>query len=203
MIIFISGGARSGKSGLAEKIAHQRQKELEGDVYYLATASAGDDEMSSRIAAHRERRPDSWLTVEEELNPAGPLRELAQPEGLSRKDTLILDCITLLISNHIGAVSDSGEITAEEGELTERIIDSLHNLTDISQDKNAALIMVANEVGLGVVPPSSLGRLFRDVAGRINRRMEQMADKSYFMISGRPVNLEEISASPLTGDEIL
>lgn len=166
-MVLVLGGARSGKSRFAESL-------IEGaglPALYLATAQAEDDEMRARIAAHRARRDAGWLTAEEPLELANRL--LAE-NGKARP--ILIDCLTLWLSNLLLAGRDIGF-------ETERL------LATLSQVK-APVIMVANEVGLGIVPDNALARSFRDHAGRLNQRVAAAADRVIFMAAGLPLALK-------------
>ncbi len=204
MNILILGGARSGKSSLAENISRHQEVETGGGVIYLATARAGDEEMEDRIAAHKERRPDSWVTIEEELYPGRQLKFYLERQNSSRAKPgiVMLDCLTLLVSNHIIAQEDKNQQADknQEKQIFQEIMAELEKIAGLAGEFNLDLIFVSNEVGMGVVPPSRLGRLFRDISGRINREVENMCEKSYFMLAGRPVDIDKIAVSPLEED---
>lgn len=203
MNLLIIGGARSGKSSMAEKIARHQEERSGGGVIYLATARAGDDEMEARIAAHRERRPDNWKTLEEELYPGRRLQEHIEWENNAEPGIVLLDCITLLVSNHIVKVREEGDKEQNnpaEEQLYRRIIEEMERIVQLAGANSFDLILVSNEVGLGVVPPSEMGRMFRDISGRINRKLEELCDKTYFMIAGKAVDIEKIASAPLEED---
>jgi adenosylcobinamide kinase/adenosylcobinamide-phosphate guanylyltransferase len=177
----ILGGARSGKSDYAEKLAAQ----LAGPVLYIATAQAGDDEMSARIVAHRQARPAHWHTLEAPRNLAVALTAVAEPPRV-----MLLDCMTLLVSNILLAMENEPQRDMEQAVYAE--IDAL--LT-ARQQFGAALITVSNEVGLGLVPSYALGRLYRDVLGRANQYLAARADRVLFMVAGLPLAVKEPSSS--------
>lgn len=168
-IIFISGGVRSGKSDFALKIAKQLKKK----VIYLATAQGLDKEMSQRIKRHKVSRPPSWKTIEESKDLTGVIEENRKFAG-----TIIIDCITLWLNNIIPEKSDEAILKEMEVLLT-----SMHKA-------RAKFMIVSNEVGLGIVPASRLGRRFRDLAGKVNQLIAEKADEFYFMISGVKVKLK-------------
>ena len=171
-IIFITGGARSGKSSFAEQMAG----ELSESVGYLATAEALDPEMEDRIRLHRERRPAHWKTVEEPFDLA---------RGVSRlfveSDVVILDCLTLWVSNLIHRYASGVEETAKA------YLKKVFDLNTASGDK--ILILVSNEVGMGIIPELPINRVFSDVLGRVNQFVAAQADEVYFMVSGIPMKL--------------
>lgn len=169
------GGARSGKSRYASDLASS----LAGgrDVLYIATATAEDDEMEARIARHRRSRPAHWRTIEEAYDVAATL----QCE-IGESPVVLIDCLTMLITNHLMLDAD------EAPESFERRIESVvDDLMAASAASPAAVIIVSNEVGLGIVPEYPLGRLFRDVAGRANQRAAAASDRVVFMAAGIPM----------------
>ncbi|MYE54168.1 MAG: bifunctional adenosylcobinamide kinase/adenosylcobinamide-phosphate guanylyltransferase, partial [Chloroflexi bacterium] len=180
-LILITGGARSGKSGFAEKLAMQGKC-----VLFVATAEALDDDMARRIAAHRISRPSAWDTLEEpRALPQAILRETAASTTLY--DTIIVDCLTIWVSNLL--LLHEGSADAEA-----RILEAAGKLLDVHQSSDARWIVVTNEVGLGVVPPSSLGRMYRDTLGRVNSLVASRADKVYLMAAGLALDLRALGA---------
>jgi adenosylcobinamide kinase/adenosylcobinamide-phosphate guanylyltransferase len=169
-IIFISGGARSGKSRFAVKLAEGKKAR----IAFIATCQPLDKEMAKRIALHRKARPDSWQTFEEPRKVSRLLKKIGP-----KFDTVIIDCLTLLVSNLLLAGSKENEI-----ELQVKQIFSI-----LKKIKGQAII-VSNEVGLGIVPRNSLGRRFRDIAGRVNQIGAGKSDRVFFMISGLPLKLK-------------
>jgi adenosylcobinamide kinase / adenosylcobinamide-phosphate guanylyltransferase len=165
MRTLILGGARSGKSALAERLAGDS-----GDVVYIATAQSGDEEMAARIAHHRERRPSSWRSVEEPIHLAAVLRENARPGRC-----VLVDCLTLWLSNLLG---DPGEQHFER----ER-----HQLLDTLPTLPGEVVMVSNEVGLGVVPMGALTRRFVDEAGRLHQSIAALSERVVFVAAGLPL----------------
>lgn len=165
------GGARSGKSGFAKKIAEDIGK----DVIYLATAVITDDEMAERISRHRKDRPSHWQTVEEpyDLEKIG---NILQNSGR----IILLDCLTVLLSNIIIKIDNIKTLYSDE----ERLVREFSGLADAALEGNSKCIFVANEVSMGICPEHYLGRVFRDLAGRINQEMSQKAGEVYFVLSG-------------------
>jgi len=171
-VIFVLGGARSGKSGFAEGIAKKYQ-----EVVYIATAEAGDEEMRKRINAHRERRPAHWETIESPYN----INEAVA--GLNGKaNIVIIDCITLYITNLLLKYGDVDESAKDRGEA--KILNEIETLCRICKEVSPDIIIVSNETGLGIVPENVLSRLFLDVAGRTNQLIANHADEVYFMVAG-------------------
>ncbi len=165
--ILIIGGARSGKSLHAEDLALAHR----GRRIYIATAEAGDEEMALRIAAHRARRGAAWSTVEEPLELISALRGVAAEDGF-----VLVDCLTLWLSNLMHARRDVGaEVEA---------------LCDAMKALPGTICIVSNEVGLGIVPDTPLGRYFRDEAGFANQMVAAEADEVLFMVAGLPLRLK-------------
>jgi adenosylcobinamide kinase / adenosylcobinamide-phosphate guanylyltransferase len=165
-IILITGGARSGKSVRAEA----RALSFAGRPVYLATAEALDTEMSERIARHRARRGPEWIGREEPLELA---RALDETDGGGAR---LVDCLTLWLSNLIHAERDF----AEETSL----------LTETLRRQQSPIVLVTNEVGLGIVPDNALARRFRDAAGMMNQMIAAVADEVEFVVAGLPMRLK-------------
>lgn len=174
-LIFVTGGARSGKSSFAEALAAK----LGTRVTYVATATPGDDEMRERIRLHRERRSLDWLTIEE---PKDVARVVSEEGGMM--DVILIDCLTLLVSNLLLA----GESPTSDDE----ILAEVRELARVSREVRAHVIVVSNEVGCGIVPEYPLGRRYRDLLGRANQVVASFADEIYLCISGIPVELGSI-----------
>ncbi|MEM6382591.1 MAG: bifunctional adenosylcobinamide kinase/adenosylcobinamide-phosphate guanylyltransferase [Pseudomonadota bacterium] len=171
----VLGGARSGKSRHAEALA--RASGL--DLLYVATAQAYDDEMRARIAQHQaDRANDGWTTVEEEHDLAGVVARHTEPACV-----VLIDCLTLWLSNRL--LSKEGT----EGASMEGEIDGLCAALDARQ---GPVICVSNEVGLGIVPETKLGRVFRDHQGKLNQQVAALADHVCFVAAGLPLTLKEV-----------
>lgn len=162
-VTFVLGGARAGKSGYALALL--------GGGLFVATAEAGDTEMADRIAAHRAERGASWTTIEEPLDLPGVLRRHA---GDARP--MLVDCLTLWLSNLMHRDRDIGEATAA--------------LLLALDARPAETVLVSNEVGLGIVPDNALARRFRDAQGTLNRRIAARADRVILMAAGLPLTLK-------------
>ena len=172
-LTLILGGARAGKSTFAQQLAAKGER-----VLFVATAEAGDQDMAERIKAHRASRPVEWDTLEEPLDLAGALARV-----VDRYDTVLLDCLTLWVSNLLLRAAPAGaDIPAEVGKLLEAY-----------GRGTADWIVVSNEVGLGVVPPTELGRAYADELGRANQIAATAADDVYFVAAGLPLNLKRLS----------
>ena len=174
-LVLITGGARAGKSDFATGLARDAGR----DVLFVATARAGDDEMRERIAHHRASRPAEWDTLEEPIDPAGAL---ARRGG--RYDTVVLDCMTLWVSNLLLTLEGDREVQAG------RVLEKIHELLAWHQGGDSSLIIVTNEVGMGIVPDNPLGRLYRDVLGKANRLVAASADRVYLLVAGVPMQLK-------------
>ncbi len=168
-IVLILGGARSGKSTYALELAKRHKR-----VALVATCQALDKEMAERIRKHRLLRPKSWTTFEEPKDLAPLLQKIG--DGF---DCVLIDCLTLLVSNLI--LSRHNE---------ETILKKVEEVLRILKKKKAQIIMVSNEVGLGLVPTHKLGRAFRDIAGKVNQMVARQANAVFFIISGIPAKIK-------------
>lgn len=166
----ILGGARSGKSSFALDLAGKKGKEK----FYLATAEALDEEMKERIEHHKKERNSSWKTIEEALDIAGVFKKLG-----SQCDVVVVDCMTLWLSNLLHHGCDEKAVSGRTRELLDTI-----------KENDYLVIAVSNEVGMGIVPDNRLARDFRDLAGRLNQEMAAAADEVYFLISGIPQKIK-------------
>lgn len=176
-IILILGGARSGKSRFAQRLAAG----LGQRVLYVAPLVPQDEEMRRRIELHRKARPGSWRTLEA---PTGVAQAIG--EHIGDAEVVILDCLTLLISNFMENAHDPEDLDALESEIA-------NELNQLLERKNASFIIVSNEVGTGLVPPYPSGRAFRDLLGEANQFIAQRADKVYLMIAGLPLELKALT----------
>ncbi len=176
-LIFILGGARSGKSDHAQKLAEAGT----GPVVFIATAQAIDDEMRRRIEAHRTRRPGKWETLELPTGVGKHMLEHPRPAGI-----VVLDCLTLLVSNSMmEAARDLNQ--PDEGAARAAVEQELAHLSKAIGRSNWEWIVVSNEVGQGIVPAHASGRLFRDLLGWANKEMARQADEVLWMAAGIPV----------------
>lgn len=174
-ITLVTGGARSGKSAFAEKLAQQRGGD---DVLFIATAEALDDEMRERIAQHRAERPPAWRTLEA---PRKLPEAIATTTWLPR--LILLDCLTLLVTN---------ELLADENDLERRLFCQVDLITDWVRFQGIELILITNEVGSGIVPDNALSRRYRDMLGRVNAYVAQKADQVYLMVAGLPLEIKAL-----------
>ena len=178
-LILILGGARSGKSRHAEALAAR----LGERVLYVATAEAGDEEMRARIAAHRARRPPEWETLEAPLGVGAAL--LAHPTA-AHADVILLDCLTLLVSNILLA---GGEEEPDAEAVWPRVQAEVEGLLAAHRRLPGHLLIVSNEVGMGLVPPYPLGRTYRDCLGQANQVLARAAERVILMIAGIPMKV--------------
>ena len=165
--LLVLGGARSGKS----RHAQTRAEAESGALVYVATAQPFDDEMAERIARHRVDRGPRWRTIEAPLDLATTIMAETRPDAV-----LLIDCLTLWASNLIFAERDAAEATAA--------------LVAAIGATRGPLILVSNEVGLGIVPDNALARRFRDVAGTINQAVAAAVDEAVFLAAGLPIRLK-------------
>jgi adenosylcobinamide kinase/adenosylcobinamide-phosphate guanylyltransferase len=170
-ITLLLGGARSGKSSYAQRLAEESGK----SVTYLATAQALDDEMSARIHKHKAERPADWQTLEIPL-------DIASHVGQIKSDMVILDCMTLLATNLLMQfVKDD---LVDEAPFSEAIHKEVDDLLAAIRTGKQNWIIISNEIGLGLVPPYQMGRVYRDLLGWANQCLAREADKVIFMVAG-------------------
>ena len=192
--ILILGGARSGKSKFAQNTAAK----LGDKVLFVATGEPLDVEMALRITEHKRTRPQNWRTLEIDIKVGQKLKE-----QIADAEVVLLDCLTLLVSNILtregrGPFSspstgeDEGEGENDEAisEAEKQVIAEIEDLIDCINKHESDFIVVSNEVGLGLVPESKLGRIYRDLLGKANQLLAQHADEVYFMVSGIPVKIK-------------
>lgn len=174
-VILLLGGARSGKSRTAEQWAKARSER----VLFIATAQAFDDEMRERIAQHRAERPPHWDTLEQ------PLHMSALPAPLDY-DVIIVDCITLLASNALLTLPED----CTQAEANAAVMSEVDALLRAASQSQATWLLISNEVGMGIVPPYRLGRLYRDALGSANQQLATHADEVYLLVAGIPWRLK-------------
>jgi adenosylcobinamide kinase/adenosylcobinamide-phosphate guanylyltransferase len=173
-ITLLLGGARSGKSHYAQQLA----KELGDKVLFVATGEPLDEEMQSRIAEHKKARPKNWRTVE---MPSGIGKEI---EGqIGDAEVVLIDCLTLLVSNLLRGEPDYPE--AEK-----RIVSEINELIAAMDKLDASFVIVSNEVGMGLVPQTRLGRIYRDLLGKANQLLASHATEVYLMVACLPVRVK-------------
>lgn len=179
-LILVTGGARSGKSDFAQELAGRIAGE---DVLFVATAEAGDDDMAGRIAAHRRSRPAAWRTVE------APRRVGPAVRGVPPAGVVLVDCLTLLVSNVLLSLGDEPAADAAATAVT----DEVECLIETARASSGTVIVVTNEVGLGIVPVNRLARLYRDLLGRANARLAREAAEVYLLVSGLPLEIKALA----------
>jgi adenosylcobinamide kinase/adenosylcobinamide-phosphate guanylyltransferase len=176
-LILVLGGARSGKSGFAQRLA----RDLGGDrVLFVATAEAGDEEMSRRIERHRRERPAEWRTLEVQREVGAAIRA-----HLGESRVILLDCLSLLVSN---LLLEAQDVFADEVEV--RVAAEIESLVSCVGETGAHLIVVSNEVGCSLVPDHPLGRAYRDLLGHANQVLARSADQVYVLMAGIPVQIK-------------
>ena len=174
-MILVTGGARSGKSTLAERLA----ADFGGRVLYVATAEAGDAEMRLRIERHQIRRPPEWGTLTAPRDAVERLREVEE-----QWDTILFDCLTLYTTNLLL------EKEAESPDPEVLLANDMRGLADYLAERWPRSVVVTNEVGTGIVPADPLSRLFRDLQGRVNQVFAHRADEVYLCVSGIPLKIK-------------
>jgi adenosylcobinamide kinase/adenosylcobinamide-phosphate guanylyltransferase len=188
----IFGGARSGKSALAERRAAASGRR----VIYVATARAEDDEMRRRITHHQARRPVSWGLVEAPLALAAALRQNAAPDVY-----LLVDCLTLWLSNLLFAGQAARQAEAGEAIDCRLLRDETEALLDALPRLPGRIVVVSNEVGWGIVPMAPVARLFADEQGRLNQRVAAVCDRVTLVAGGLPLQLKPPSCAHPRGED--
>jgi len=178
--VLIIGGARSGKSGFAQELALK----LGEPVLFVATATAGDEEMAERIAQHRKARPATWSTLEATTGIGDKIcGQLGQAE------VVIVDCITLLVNNIFSRYDRQGE-QINASQVEEEITAEIEGLIKSIKRIDARFIIVTNELGTGLVPPSKVARLYRDLLGKANQKLAEVSEEVYLLVAGIPVRIK-------------
>lgn len=172
-LTLILGGARSGKSGLAQQMVEESGQ----TGLFVATATAGDEEMARRIAAHQASRSSLWTTLEA---PIGVGKAIAAAPST---DWVLLDCMTLLASNVLLSLPEP----VDENAYYARMEEEVNDILSAYSYHNGEWLIVSNEVGLGLVPPYELGRYYRDGLGRANQHLARAADRVLFLVAGIPM----------------
>ncbi len=211
-LILITGGARSGKSTHAERLAAQLAEPCGGRVTYIATSQAYDDEMTQRVGAHQASRPETWTTVECPLEVAAEVRAVAAARasgpGAGASPIVLLDCVTLWVTNLLfsdGAFGGSEPpeegfnydkdllAPAAEHAAAARVTAAVDGLVAAVAETGVTLVAVTNEVGLGVVPEYPLARLYRDQLGWANQRLARDAEGVYLLVSGYALDVKALA----------
>ena len=169
--IFVIGGCRSGKSSYSLDLAQQVPG---GRKTFIATCVPLDDEMKQRVQRHREERDEGWNTIETSV-------ELSETiiENSSKTDVILIDCLTLWVSNLLMETEDQ-----------DKIFKDVKKLTSALKDAKCQVILVSNEVGTGIVPENRLARLYRDIAGHVNQKIAACSDRVIWMAAGIPVQIK-------------
>ena len=179
-LILVTGGARSGKSSFAERLA---LKLGDGRAAYIATAQIFDDEMKFRVAVHRSRRGENWLTFESPFNADKSITFAAKNFGV-----ILFDCVTLYVSNFLCAAEHD-----DEKILYDELRGLIQKLIDAAKNSDATTIFVTNEVGGGIVPENKLARHFRDLAGVANQMLAAQSDKVFLTVAGLAVDVKKFA----------
>ncbi len=212
-LILVTGGARSGKSTYAERLAARLAEPRGGRVTYIATSQAYDEEMEQRVSAHQASRPETWATVECPVEAPAAVRAAGAGAGSARSagapPVILLDCVTLWVTNLLfsgGAFGGSEPPEdgynydkdllppAEERAAAERVTAAVTDLLAAVAETGVTLVAVTNEVGLGVVPEYPLARLYRDQLGWANQRLARDADGLYLLVSGYALDVKALAA---------
>ena len=180
-LTLILGGARSGKSSYAQSLAEGTGK----SVTFIASAQALDEEMSRRIQKHRAERPITWETLEIPLDVASHVQQI-------KSDVVILDCITLLVNNLLMQFVKDDYV--EEAPFMQAVQKEVDELVGTIRDPKQDWMIISNEVGLGLVPPYQMGRVYRDGLGWANQRLAREADKVIFMVAGIPTVIKQVGS---------
>jgi adenosylcobinamide kinase / adenosylcobinamide-phosphate guanylyltransferase len=193
-LTMLLGGARSGKSRLAERLAREGRQ----PVAYVATALAWDSEMEERIARHRSDRPAEWMTLEmpggtvEDPAAASPIAAAVR-EAAASCPTIVLDCLTIYLSRRLQAFYAEELLPrARQDEAQALVMADLEALVATRAETGCELLVVSNEVGSGIVPAYAAGRLLRDVAGQANQWLTERASLAYLVVAGVPLDLKRL-----------
>jgi adenosylcobinamide kinase / adenosylcobinamide-phosphate guanylyltransferase len=180
-VILLLGGARSGKSYYAQEYARKSG----GKVLFVATATAGDEDMRLRIEKHKKERPANWQTLEA-TSHIGKEIEAA----VCDQELVIIDCITLLVNNIFCRYDENQFENISDSVLEKEVVTEINELIECLNRIEISCIIVSNEVGLGLVPDNRMGRLYRDILGRANQMLARSADEVYLMVAGIPLRVK-------------
>ena len=190
-IIYVTGGAKSGKSKFAEDLLLSLNDGKQKNVY-LATSVVFDEEMQKKVELHKTRRKNNWITVESYKNFSQSLEEVMNENKKNKKNNMLVDCLTNMIRN---IIFENEEIDWEKPEKNQlekcdkNVEKEVQNLFEIFKNFENVVI-VSNEVGMGLVPAYPLGRYFREIAGKMNQFVAEKADEAYFVVSGIPMKIK-------------
>lgn len=186
MFVLVTGGARSGKSNHAEGILNQ----IKGQKLYIATAIPFDDEMKDRIKKHQSMRPADWETYEGFKN----LDQVIKEKG-PKVQGILVDCVTLWLTNLMFKFAGATDLDAlsqdEIYQIEQRILQELQKFIEEAGKLEATVVLVTNEIGMGLVPENKLSRIFRDIQGRINQLLGKAADQVYLVVCGVPLEIKK------------
>lgn len=187
-MIFVIGGARSGKSSFAEEKTKELQENLDTNVLYVATSIPFDDDMKDRVQKHKDSRPSTWHTLEQYKG----FKSMRDTEAFKQSNVILLDCMTLMVSNLLLENNvDFDTVPRSEVDIMEaNIVNEIREFISICKENNKQLVIVANEVGLGVVPPYRLGNIFRDIAGRANQLIARESEEVFLLTAGIPLKIK-------------
>jgi len=182
-VILVTGGARAGKSAYAEKMADD-----EAGVLFIATATACDDEMEERIKFHRQNRPESWMTWERYHG----LADIEKEFSIDSFGTIMLDCVVnLLMGILYDQAPDADNFNTEDFEsVVQTTTLEIDSLCRFAVEHKKRLIIVTNEIGMGIVPETRYARYFRDALGHLNKHIARLSDEVILMVSGLPIALK-------------
>jgi adenosylcobinamide kinase/adenosylcobinamide-phosphate guanylyltransferase len=187
-VTLLLGGARSGKSATAERIAAASDL----PVLYVATAQGGDEEMQARIARHRSRRPAHWRTLDAPFDLPALLADAAPPDHL-----ILVDAVDVWLANELlrllASVTDGEIPRALAADVESRLLGAVADIASCAAGRQTPVLLVSSEVGSGVVPPYPLGRLFRDVLGAANQALAAAANRVLLVVAGIPVDLRALA----------
>lgn len=182
-LILVTGGARSGKSTFAENLIKEKYEK----VSYIATAIAFDEGMKDRIKKHRNSRPKEWITYEKHRDVYKFIKNMK-----NHSQVALLDCVTIMVTNLMFDEELNWDNLSREriDEIEEFIKEQVQLLIKEAKNNDYNLVLVTNELGMGLVPENRLSRVFRDIAGRVNQLISLRADEVYFVVSGIPMKIK-------------
>ncbi len=187
-IILITGGARSGKSAFAEKLARQAGPQ----VAYIATAEVGDGEMAERVALHRRRRPAEWQTYEAPMQAENAIDAIV---AAKQAELILFDCLTVYTSNALLAQPEDAPVPLRR----DSVLAAVDRLLEAAGRFPGVVLFVTNEVGDGIVPDNALAREYRDLAGLVNQKAAQAATEVYWVVCGLPVEIKRQALAIMEG----
>nr|WP_307991405.1 bifunctional adenosylcobinamide kinase/adenosylcobinamide-phosphate guanylyltransferase [uncultured Niameybacter sp.] len=187
-MILVLGGARSGKSTYAEQRAKEMSENLSSHVLYVATSIPFDEDMKDRVKKHQASRPDHWHTLEQYSG----FKNLHEQADFQDSQVILMDCVTLMVSNLLLKYEVDFDHVERSliDQMESEIVQEVEDFVQVCKTYKKELILVSNEVGLGIVPAYRLGSIFRDMAGRINQRLASGADEVYFLVAGIPMKIK-------------